>query len=92
LNVIVGECNSDLPTTDSGLSSPGVSTFSEPGRGAAEPSYPIFYQATGLIRASPGLQSGGAGFQTRENALSCNDRALALVRMPKLPNRLVRFS
>jgi hypothetical protein len=25
----------------------------------------------------------GAGFQTRENALSCNDRALALVRMPQ---------
>jgi putative transposase len=36
-----------------------------------------------LIRASPGLQSGGAGFQTRENALSSNDRALALVRMPQ---------
>jgi putative transposase len=33
--------------------------------------------------ASPGLQSGGAGFQTRENALSCNDRALALVKMPQ---------
>jgi hypothetical protein len=32
--------------------------------------------------ASPGLQSGGAGFQTRENALSCNDGALALVRTP----------
>jgi putative transposase len=30
-----------------------------------------------LIRASPGLQSGEAGFQTRENALSCNDRALS---------------
>jgi hypothetical protein len=40
----------------------------------------FFSQATGLIRASPGLQSGEAGFQTRENALSCNDRALALVR------------
>jgi len=29
------------------------------------------------------LQSGEAGFQTRENALSRNDGALALVRMPK---------
>jgi REP element-mobilizing transposase RayT len=38
-----------------------------------------------LIRASPGLQSGEAGFQTRENALSCNDRALALVRMLRAP-------
>jgi hypothetical protein len=26
--------------------------------------------------ASPGLQSGEAGFQTRENALSSDDRAL----------------
>jgi putative transposase len=36
-----------------------------------------------LSCASPGLQSGEAGFQTRENALSSNDRALALVRMPQ---------
>jgi hypothetical protein len=38
-----------------------------------------------LIRASPGLQSGEADFQTREYALSCNDRALAMVRMPQAP-------
>jgi REP element-mobilizing transposase RayT len=35
------------------------------------------------ICASPGLLVRGAGFQTRENALSCNDRALALVRVPQ---------
>jgi hypothetical protein len=33
-----------------------------------------------LIRAFPGLQSGEAGFQARENPSSCNDWALALVR------------
>jgi putative transposase len=44
-----------------------------------------------LIRASPGLQSGEAGFQTRENALSCNDRALALVRMPQAPQSTRTF-
>ena len=32
---------------------------------------------------APDFQSGGAGFQTRENALSANDRALALVRTPR---------
>ena len=47
---------------------PGVSTFSELRIGRRK-------------MCSPGLQSGEAGFQTRENALSCNDRALALVRM-----------
>src|ERR1700722_9082887 len=41
-----------------------------------------------MIRASPGLQSGDKPWtsvqrQTRENALSCNDRALALVSMPQ---------
>ena len=41
--------------------------------------------------ASPGLQSGEAGFQTRENALSCNDRALALVRMPLAPQSTRTF-
>ncbi|HET6216343.1 MAG TPA: hypothetical protein VFE27_04940 [Acidobacteriaceae bacterium] len=30
-----------------------------------------------MIRASPGLQSGEAGFQTRENALSCHYRAFS---------------
>ena len=44
-----------------------------------------------MIRASPGLQSGEAGFQTRENALSCNDRALALVRMPQAPQSTRTF-
>jgi putative transposase len=44
-----------------------------------------------LIRASPGLQSGEAGFQTRENALSCNDRALAPVRMPQAPQSTRTF-
>jgi putative transposase len=44
-----------------------------------------------LIRASPGLQSGEAGFQTRENALSCNDRALALVRIPQAPQSTRTF-
>ena len=38
-----------------------------------------------LDPCQPRLQSGEAGFQTRENALSCNDRALALVRMPLAP-------
>ena len=33
---------------------------------------------------APDFQSGVAGFQTRENALFCHDRALALVRMPQL--------
>ena len=51
----------------------------------------FFSQAKGLIRASPGLQSGEAGFQTRENALSCNDRALALVRMPQAPQSTRTF-
>jgi len=32
---------------------------------------------------APDFQSGEAGFQTRENALSCNYRALALVKMPQ---------
>jgi putative transposase len=44
-----------------------------------------------LIRASPGLQSGEAGFQTRENTLSCNDRALALVRMLRAPQSTRTF-
>ena len=43
------------------------------------------------MRASPGLYSGEAGFQTRENALSCNDRALALVRMPQAPQSTRTF-
>jgi len=34
-----------------------------------------------LSCASPGLSVRGSGFQTRENAPSCNDRALALVSM-----------
>ncbi len=42
------------------------------------------------IRASPGLQSGEAGCQTRENAFSCSDRALALVRMLETPDVLHR--
>src|SRR6266852_899961 len=37
--------------------------------------------AAGKNCASPGLQSGGAGFQTRANALSCSMWALALVKM-----------
>src|SRR6185437_5089128 len=41
--------------------------------------------------ASPGLQSGEAGFQTRENALSCQDRALALVRMLPAPQSTRTF-
>jgi hypothetical protein len=49
------------------------------------------WRATGLIRASPGLQSGEAGFQTRENALSCNDRALALVSMSQGPQSTRTF-
>ena len=40
---------------------------------------------------APGLQSGEAGFQTRENALSCNDRALALVKMPQAPQSTRTF-
>jgi hypothetical protein len=44
-----------------------------------------------MIRASPGLQSGEAGFQTRENALSCNYRALALVKMPQAPQSTRKF-
>jgi putative transposase len=44
-----------------------------------------------LIRASPGLQSGEAGLQTRENAFSCNDRALALVRMLQAPQSTRTF-
>jgi hypothetical protein len=40
------------------------------------------------VRASPGLLVRGAGFQTRENALSLKNRALALVRMTSP----VRFS
>jgi putative transposase len=44
-----------------------------------------------MIRASPGLQSGEAGFQTRENALSCNYRALALVKMPQAPQSTRTF-
>src|ERR1700722_14035802 len=34
---------------------------------------------------APDFQSGGAGFQTRGNALPCSDPALALVRMPQAP-------
>ena len=34
---------------------------------------------------APDFQSGGAGFQTRENASSCNDGLSALVRTPELP-------
>ncbi len=34
-------------------------------------------------RVAPDFESGVAGFQTRENALPCNDRALALVRMAR---------
>jgi hypothetical protein len=41
---------------------------------------PQFLSGYIMIRASPGLQSGEAHFQTRENALSCNYRALALVK------------
>jgi hypothetical protein len=32
---------------------------------------------------APDFKSGVAGFQTRENASSCDDRALAVVRMPQ---------
>ena len=39
------------------------------------------YELAGGRCVAPDFQSGEAGFQTRENALSCNDRALALVRM-----------
>ena len=40
---------------------------------------------------APDFQSGEAGFQTRENALSCNDRALALVKMPQAPQSTRTF-
>src|ERR1700722_7069244 len=38
-----------------------------------------------MSSASPGLSVRGSGFQTRENALSCNDRALAPVKCPRSP-------
>jgi REP element-mobilizing transposase RayT len=40
---------------------------------------------------APDFKSGEAGFQTRENALSCHDRALALVRMPQAPQSTRTF-
>src|SRR5258708_40231839 len=72
--------------------SPGISNTTRPQAGSS--SFYIFRSCESaggrdfavldhelLKLCSPGLQSGEAGFQTRENALSCNDRALALVRM-----------
>jgi putative transposase len=40
---------------------------------------------------APDFQSGEAGFQTRENGLPCNDRALALVKMPQAPQSTRTF-
>ena len=56
-----------------------------------EPKTPYFVAGYRLDPCQPRTSVRGTGFQTRENALSCNDRALALVRMLQAPQSTRTF-